>query len=416
MSKQHKESHVFRRGSVKQIEGGITAVAGIRAAGLHAGIKAADAKDVALIVTDTPATAAGVFTKNSVTAAPVLVCREHLSDGYAQAVIVNSGNANACTGEIGMANARQMATATAEQLGIDANLVLVSSTGVIGQQLPMDKIENGIQAAASALSTEGGADAAEAIMTTDTHPKSVAVEIEIGGTPVRIGGIAKGSGMIAPNMATMLSYLTTDARINAETLQTALNRVADDTYNLLTVDTDRSTNDTVLILATGHADNTDIITAEEEAYEAFCEGLQFVCTELVKMLARDGEGATKLVEVIVKHAKNRDDAEKAARAVAESPLVKTAVFANDANWGRIMMAIGKSGAEFDPYQVDVWLADYRLVKNGMDAGYDEDKATALFAQDPVRITIDLRAGDTEITMWTCDYSYDYIRINADYRT
>ena len=401
---------------MKQIDGGITAVPGIRAAGLHAGIKAADAKDVALIVTDTPATAAGVFTKNSVTAAPVLVCREHLSDGTAQAVIVNSGNANACTGEVGMANARRMAAVTAEQLGIDANLVLVSSTGVIGQQLPMVTIESGIQAAAHALSTEGGADAAEAIMTTDTHPKSVAVEIEIGDTPVRIGGIAKGSGMIAPNMATMLSYLTTDARINAETLQAALNRVVDDTYNLLTVDTDRSTNDTVLILATGHAANAEIVTANGENYEAFCDGLQCVCTELVKMLARDGEGATKLVEVIVKHAQNRDDAEKAARAVAESPLVKTAVFANDANWGRIMMAIGKSGAEFDPYQVDVWLADYRLVKNGMDAGYDEDKATALFAQDPVRITIDLRAGDTEITMWTCDYSYDYIRINADYRT
>lgn len=401
---------------MKQIEGGITAVSGVRAAGVHAGIKAAEAKDVALIVTDTPATAAGVFTKNSVTAAPVIVCREHLNDGQAQAVIVNSGNANACTGEVGMANARRMAAATAEQLGIDANLVCVSSTGVIGQQLPMDKIENGIRAAARALNTEGGSDAAEAIMTTDTHPKSVAVEIEISGTPVRIGGIAKGSGMIAPNMATMLSYLTTDAKISAETLQAALNRVVDATYNLLTVDTDRSTNDTVLILATGHADTTEIVAVDGEDYEAFCEGLLFVCTELVKMLARDGEGATKLVEVVVKHAKNRDDAEKAARAVAESPLVKTAVFANDANWGRIMMAIGKSGAEFDPYQVDVYLADYQLVKAGMDSGYDEDKATALFAQDPVRITIDLCAGDTEITMWTCDYSYDYIRINADYRT
>ncbi|MDE0326695.1 MAG: bifunctional glutamate N-acetyltransferase/amino-acid acetyltransferase ArgJ [Candidatus Poribacteria bacterium] len=401
---------------MKQIDGGITAVSGIRASGIHAGIKAADAKDVALIVTDTPATAAGVFTKNSVTAAPVLVCREHLSDGRAQAVIVNSGNANACTGEVGMANARRMAAATAEQLGIDANLVLVSSTGVIGQQLPMDKIESGIQATASTLSTEGGADAAEGIMTTDTHPKSVAVEVEVDGVPVKIGGIAKGSGMIAPNMATMLSYLTTDARISAETLQTALNRVVDDTYNLLTVDTDRSTNDTVLILATGVAGNANIVATDGEDYEAFCEGLQFVCTELVKMLARDGEGATKLVEVVVKHAKNRSDAESAARAVAESPLVKTAVFANDANWGRIMMAIGKSGAEFDPYQVDVYLADYQLVKNGMDAGYDEDTATALFAQDPVRITIDLAAGDTEITMWTCDYSYDYIRINADYRT
>ena len=401
---------------MKQIEGGITAVSGVRAAGVHAGIKATEIKDIALIVTDTPATAAGVFTKNSVTAAPVIVCREHLSNGRAQAVIVNSGNANACTGKVGMANARRMAAATAEQLGIDADLVLVSSTGVIGQQLPMDKIESGIQAAASALSSEADADAAEAIMTTDTHPKSVAVEIEIGDTPVRIGGIAKGSGMIAPNMATMLSYLTTDAKINAETLQAALNRVVDDTYNLLTVDTDRSTNDTVLILATGHADHTEIAAAEGKDYEAFCEGLLCVCTELVKMLARDGEGATKLIEVVVKRANNRDDAEKAARAVAESPLVKTAVFANDANWGRIMMAIGKSGAAFDPYQVDVWLADYQLVKDGMDAGYDEAKATALFAQDPVRITIDLRAGDTAVTMWTCDYSYDYIRINADYRT
>ena len=402
---------------MKQIDGGITAVSGIRAAGVHAGIKkAAETKDVALIVTDAPATAAGVFTKNSVTAAPVWVCREHLTDGRAQAVIVNSGNANACTGEVGMANAQRMTAATAEQLGIDADLVLVSSTGVIGQQLPMDKIENGIQAAANALSTEGGADAAEAIMTTDTYPKSVAVEIKIDGVPVRVGGIAKGSGMIAPNMATMLSYLTTDAKINAETLQAALNRVVDDTYNLLTVDTDRSTNDTVLILATGRAGNAEIVTADGDNYEAFCEGLLFVCTELVKMLARDGEGATKLVEVVVKHARNRDDAEKAARAVAESPLVKTAVFANDANWGRIMMAIGKSGAAFDPYQVGVWLADYQLVKDGMDAGYDEDKATALFSQDPVRITIDLRAGDAAVTMWTCDYSYDYIRINADYRT
>lgn len=401
---------------MKQIDGGITAVPCIQAAGIHAGIKKAELKDLALIVTDVPATAAGVFTKNSVTAAPVLVCRQHLSDPVAQAIIINSGNANACTGELGMSNAQRMATATAGQLGIDKNLVLVSSTGVIGQQLPMEKIENGIQIAANALSTDGGDDAAEAIMTTDTHPKSAAVEIEIEGKPIRIGGIAKGSGMIAPNMATMLSYLTTDANINSETLQSALTRVVDNTYNLLTVDTDRSTNDTVIILATGGAENAKIVKPDGEDYEVFCEGLQFVSTELVKMLARDGEGATKLVEVIVKHAKNRSDAEKAARAVAESPLVKTAVFANDANWGRIMMAIGKSGAEFDPYQVDVLLADYALVKNGMDAGYDEEKATQLFDHDPVRITIDLRAGDAEITMWTCDYSYDYIRINADYRT
>ena len=401
---------------MKKIDGGITAVSGVRAAGVHAGLKKSGKKDMALIVTDAPAVAAGVFTKNSVTAAPVQVCRQHLADATAQAIIVNSGNANACTGELGMANAQRMAALTAERLGLSAERVLVSSTGVIGQQLPMDTIANGIQLAADALSTEGGGDTAEAIMTTDTHPKSVAAEAEIAGTPVKIGGIAKGSGMIAPNMATMLSFLTTDACITGETLQSALTRVVDDTYNLLTVDTDQSTNDTVLLLATGKAGNPEINETDCENYEAFCEGLQFVCTELTKMLARDGEGATKLVEVVVTNAMNRADAEKAARAVAESPLVKTAVFANDANWGRIMMAIGKSGAEFHPYQVDVWLGDYQLVKDGMDAGFDEEKATELFAQDPVRITIDLRAGDAEITMWTCDYSYDYIRINADYRT
>ena len=401
---------------MKKIDGGITAVSGVRAAGVHAGLKKSEKKDVALIVTDTPAVAAGVFTKNSVTAAPVQVCRQHLADATAQAIIVNSGNANACTGELGMANAQQMAAITAERLGLAANQVLVSSTGVIGQQLPMDVIANGIQLAADALSTEGGDDAAEAIMTTDTHAKSVAVAVEIDGTPVRIGGIAKGSGMIAPNMATMLSFLTTDACITGETLQSALTRVVDDTYNLLTIDTDMSTNDTVLLLATAKAGNPDIAETAGENYDAFCAGLQFVCTELTKMLARDGEGATKLVEVVVKRAKDRGDAEKAARAVAESPLVKTAIFANDANWGRIMMAIGKSGAAFHPYQVDVWLGDYQLVKDGMDAGFDEEKATELFAQDPVRITIDLRAGDAAITMWTCDYSYDYIRINADYRT
>ena len=277
-----------------------------------------------------------------------------------------------------MANARRMASATAEQLDIDAELVLVSSTGVIGQQLPMDKIESGIRTATDALSTEGGSDAAEAIMTTDTHPKSIAIEVEIDGAPVRIGGIAKGSGMIAPNMATMLSYLTTDAKINAETLQTALNRVVDDTYNLLTVDTDRSTNDTVLILATGHAGNADIVEANGENYDVFCEGLQFVCTELVKMLARDGEGATKLVEVVITHAKNREGRGKSsARCCLNHRLSRRLFLRTMPIGGRIMMAIGKSGADFDPYQVNVWLADYQLVKNGMDAGYDEDQATRL---------------------------------------
>lgn len=401
---------------MKQIDGGITAVKGIQAAGIHAGIKKTETKDIALIYTEKPAIAAGVFTKNSVTAAPVLVSSHHLKKPTAQAIVINSGNANACTGEIGLENAYRMTTIVAACMGIDKELVLVSSTGVIGQQLPMDKIEKGIHSVVDSLHSDGGGDAAEAIMTTDTHPKSVAIETKIGGKPVRIGGIAKGSGMLAPNMATMLSYLTTDARIDSNSLQSALNTIVDNTYNLLTVDTDRSTNDTVIILATGNAEHSEIVQNNGEDYKAFCEGLQFVCTELVKMLARDGEGATKLVEVVVEHAKNREDAEKAARAVAESPLVKTAVFANDANWGRIMMAIGKSGAEFDPYKVNVLLNNYPLVQNGMDAGYDEEKATQLFDNDTVRITIDLQAGSADITMWTCDYSYDYIRINADYRT
>ncbi len=401
---------------MKQIDGGITAVKSIQAAGIHAGIKKSKQKDLALIYTEKPAIAAGVFTKNSVTAAPVLVSRQHLQKPTAQAIVINSGNANACTGETGLENALRMTSITAECLGIDKEQVLVSSTGVIGQQLPMNKIEKGIQTAAKSLNSDGGGDAAEAIITTDTYPKSVAIETTIGGKPIRIGGIAKGSGMVAPNMATMLSYLTTDVCIDSKSLQSALNTVVDNTYNLLTVDTDQSTNDTVIILATGNAEHSDIIENKGEDYQTFCNGLQFVCTELVRLLARDGEGATKLVEVVVKQAKNRDDAEKAARAVAESPLVKTAIFANDANWGRIMMAIGKSGAEFDPYKVNVLLGDYLLVQNGMDAGYDEDKATQLFDNDPVQINIDLNAGNASITMWTCDYSYDYIRINADYRT
>ena len=401
---------------MKQIDGGITAVQGIQAVGIHAGIKKNNLKDLALIVSDEPAVAAGVFTKNSVTAAPVILCRKHLSDPAIQAIVINSGNANACTGDEGMRNAQNMARLTAEHFGIPTEHVLVSSTGVIGQQLPMDVIQSGIQESVKQLSAAGGAAAAEAIMTTDTHPKSVAVEIVIEGKPVRIGGIAKGSGMIAPNMATMLSYLTTDVCITSDTLQTALTQVVDESYNLLTVDTDRSTNDTVILLSTSKAENRVIRQPDGTNYGSFYEGLRQVSIELVKMLARDGEGATKLVEVVIQNAKNRDDAEKAARAVAESPLVKTAVFANDANWGRIMMAIGKSGAEFDPYKVDVMLHDYVLVRNGMDAGYDEDKATKLFDNDPVRIIIDLHEGDSNITMWTCDYSYDYIRINADYRT
>ena len=401
---------------MKQIKGGITAVPGIRAAGVHAGLKPDNQKDVALIAADVPAVAAGVFTKNRVCAPVVLACREHLSDHTAQAIVVNSKNANACTGEVGLANARRMTSLAGEVLGIDPNLVLVASTGVIGEQLPMDKIDHGIRLAAETLRLDGGHDAALAIMTTDTVPKELAVEIEIAGKKVRIGGMTKGAGMIAPNLATMLAFLTTDVNIVAELLQTALRESVAKSFNRMTVDSDSSTNDTVLILATGSAENPIISEVGSEDYDAFREGLDFACIALAKMIARDGEGATKLVEVNVKGAKNEVEGEMVARAIAESPLVKTAVFGADANWGRIMMAIGKSEAEFDPYQVDVWLGGYQLVKDGMDAGFDEETATNLFSKDTVTISVDLNAGDAEVTMWTCDYSYDYIRINADYRT
>ncbi len=401
---------------MKLIGGGITAVPGIRASGAHGGLKSDNQRDVALIVADSPAVAAGVFTRNRVCAATVLLSREHLKDPVAQAIVVNSGNANACTGEQGLDNARKMAALVGEQLNLESKNVLVSSTGVIGVQLPMDAIRKGIERAADTLREDGGYDAAQAIMTTDTVPKEIAVEIEVGGEKVKIGGMTKGSGMIAPNMATMLAFLAADVNIAAAPLQEALRKSVNKSFNRVTVDTDRSTNDTVQILATGSARNSEITEASGDDFDAFYTALEFVCIELAKKIARDGEGATKMIEVVVKNAKTEAEAELAARATAESPLVKTAVFGKDANWGRIMMAVGKSEAQFDPYQVDVWLGDYQLVKAGMDSGFDEEKATQLFSEDTVVITIDLAAGDAEATMWTCDYSYDYIKINADYRT
>ena len=401
---------------MKQISGGITAVPGIRASGVHGGLKSDNQKDVALIVADSPAVAAGVFTRNRVCAATVLLSREHLKDPVAQAIVVNSGNANACTGEQGLDNARKMAALVGEQLNLESKNVLVSSTGVIGVQLPMDAIRKGIERAADTLREDGGHDAAQAIMTTDTVPKEIAVEIEVGGEKVKIGGMTKGSGMIAPNMATMLAFLAADVNIAAAPLQEALRKSVNKSFNRVTVDTDSSTNDTVQILATGSARNSEITEASGDDFDAFYTALEFVCIELAKKIARDGEGATKMIEVVVKNAKSEAEAELAARATAESPLVKTAVFGKDANWGRIMMAVGKSEAQFDPYQVDVWLGNYQLVKAGMDSGFDEEKATQLFSEDTVVITIDLAAGDAESTMWTCDYSYDYIKINADYRT
>ena len=410
---------------MKQIDGSITAVSGVKAAGVQAGIKSKDKREVALIIAENPVAAAGVFTINRSKAAPVYVCQEHLKDGMSQAIVVNSGNANACTGEGGMADAYKMAKITADELGIDEKLVLVASTGVIGKRLPMDKIEAAIKLAAKSLNPNGGHDAALAIMTTDLVPKEIAVEIEVAGHPVKIGGITKGSGMIRPHMATMLAFLTTDVNITSELLQTALRNSVDKSFNMMTVDGDMSTNDTALILATGTAGNPQITTMDSansnarlrlSAYHQFCAGLDYVTLELAKMIARDGEGATKLIKVVVKGAQNFEDAQKAARAVAESNLVKTAIFGMDANWGRIVCALGYSGAEFELSNVDVWMNDLQLVKSGMDAGFSEEKAKEVFKLDELSIISDLHAGDAEATIWTCDFSYDYVKINAAYRT
>jgi len=410
---------------MKQIDGSVTAVPGIKASGVQAGIKIKDKKEVALIVAEKPVAAAGVFTINRAKAAPIYVCQEHLKDGIAQAIVANSGNANACTGEGGMVDAYNMAKITADELGIDEKLVLVASTGVIGKRLPMDKIEAAIKLAAKSLSSDGGHDAALAIMTTDLAPKEIAVEIEVasspfgkggqGEFPVKIGGVAKGSGMIRPHLATMLAFLTTDVNIAPELLQTALRDAVDKSFNMMTVDGDMSTNDTVLILATGMAGNPKI-TAKNSAYHQFCAGLDYVTLELAKMIAKDGEGATKLIKVVVKGAKNFEDAEKAARAVAESNLVKTAIFGMDANWGRIVCALGYSGAEFELSDVDVWMNDLQLVKAGVDAGFSEERAKEIFKLDELSIISDLHAGDAEATIWTCDFSCDYVKINAAYRT
>jgi len=400
---------------MKQIHGGITVVPKIKAAGISAGIKKDGVKDMALIVADKPAVAAGTFSTNRSRGAPTYVSQENLQEPVGQAIIVNSENANACTGEQGFKDARRMVEATASALNIDPSLVFVASTGVIGQPLPMDKVEQGIEKISKLVSYDGGDDAAEAIMTTDSAPKKSAVEIEIGSVPVKIGGIAKGAGMIHPNMATMLSFIATDVDITPELLQMALRGAVKRSFNSITVDGDTSTNDTVLILATGDAGNPKI-DKQNEYYDAFVEGLNFVTLELAKMIAKDGEGATKLIKVLVKGAKNYEDADKAARAIANSLLVKTAIFGRDANWGRIVCAIGYSGAEFDLNDMSVWVNELQLVKNGVDAGFSEEKAFEILGQDEITIKSDLGASDAEATVWTCDLSDEYVKINATYRS
>jgi glutamate N-acetyltransferase / amino-acid N-acetyltransferase len=398
----------------QQIPGSVCAPLGFRAAGVAAGIKASGNLDVALIVSDELASAAGVLTTNRVRAAPVLVTQEHIRSGQARAIAVNAGGANACTGEVGLRNAYRMAGLTAELLGASPAQVLIASTGVIGHPLPMDRLEQGLRQAAAGLSREGAAQAARAIMTTDTRPKEVAVEVVTEGKSFRIGGICKGSGMIAPNMATMLAFVTTDAEVWPEVLQASLRGAAERTFNCVTVDGDCSTNDTLIILANG-ASGVRVIP-QSPAYAAFSEGLLHVCTHLAKELARDGEGATKLIQIQIRGARSQAQARQVGKTIANSPLVKTALFGNDPNWGRILCAAGYSGVAIDPARLALTLCGYALVREGEPVPYEKSAVIRAMNAPEVLVELDLGQGRHSAAVWTCDLSYDYVRINAEYTT
>lgn len=401
---------------MKIIDGSVTAPQGFLAQGVEAVIKKADKKDVAIIYSTHPASAAGMFTTNMVRAACVDIDRAHLESGSAQAIVANSGNANACTGQPGWDDTIEMARLTGQLLGIDPHDVLVASTGVIGVAMPMDRIEQGIRSAAASLSRQGANNAAQAIMTTDLVSKEIAVETEIGGRPVRIGAMAKGSGMIHPNMATMLSFITTDAAVGSQCLHQMLAASTRQSFNMISVDRDTSTNDMVLILANGLAGNECVDSPSSAAGKVFQEALDFVCISLAKMIARDGEGATRLIEVQVINADSQATARTIARSITASNLTKAAVFGEDANWGRILAAAGYSGAQFDPGRVDIFLGSLQMAANGMGLEFDEDRARQELHQDPVIIRVDMKAGQERATAWGCDLTYDYVRINAAYRT
>ena len=407
---------------MKKIEGGATAAKGFQAASCAAGIKKNGTPDMAMLYSTAPCTAAGTFTTNIVKAAPVLWDRDIVqSGGTAQAVVINSGVANACTGQEGYESCRKTAQAAAESLQIWEDAVFVASTGVIGQQIPTDKIVSGVKQMAPKLAEglESGAAAARAIMTTDTVPKETAVTVEIGGKTVTVGGMCKGSGMIHPNMCTMLCFVTTDAAIAKDMLQRALSDIVQDTFNMVSVDGDTSTNDTVLLMANGLAGNTEI-SSEDTNYEIFYGALKEVCTVLAKKIAADGEGATKLFETKVVHAESKEQAVILSKAVITSNLTKAAIFGADANWGRILCAMGYSGAAFDPDLVDLRFeseaGSIGIMENGTALPYSEEEATKILSGREVRALVDLHQGEEEAVAWGCDLTYDYVKINADYRS
>lgn len=407
---------------MKVIDGGVTAAKGFEAAGAEAAIKYQNRKDMAMVYSKVPCKAAGTFTTNVVKAAPVLWDRDIVTNSeYAQAVVVNAGIANACTGKQGLDYCRREAEVTGRLLGIPAEAVLVGSTGVIGMQLPMDRIEAGIAKLVEAKSDtlEAGHTAACSIMTTDTISKEIAVSFELDGKEITVGGMSKGSGMIHPNMCTMLAYITTDMAISKELLQEALSTSVADTFNMITVDGDTSTNDTCLVMANGMAGNTEV-TQKGEAYDRFFEALNYVCTYLAKKMAGDGEGATKLFEAKVVNARSKEDARTLSRAIVGSNLSKAAIYGCDANFGRFLCAMGYSGAQFDQNDVELFFESengrLQVFDHGTPIVFDEEKALQIMKADAVTVYVDMHEGEAEATAWGCDLTYDYVKINADYRS
>ena len=400
--------------------GTITDVKGFKAAGITAGLKKSGKKDLALIYSEYKAVSAAVFTKNLVKAAPILVDMENIKSENTQAIIVNSGNANACTGEDGYKNAKKMTEIIAEKLNLHPTEVLVESTGIIGVQMDMEKVASGLEKIVPELSEEGGHNAGEAIMTTDTFPKNLAVKIEIGGKEVTIAGIAKGSGMIHPDMATMLAFLVTDISIDKKLLQKVFSKSTDDSYNMVSVDGDTSTNDMAGILANGAAGNAKITDENSEEFKIFKEALNFVNKELAKSIAKDGEGATKLIEVTTKNARTMEDAKKVSKSVITSSLFKAAVFGSDANWGRILCAVGYSGAELIVDKIEIFIKGedkiIQVAKNGMGIDFGEEEVEKILKEEKVGVIVNLNDGNYDATAWGCDLTYDYVKINADYRT
>ena len=397
-------------------DGNVCAPRGFRAAGALGGIKAESTKlDVALVASDRIASAAAVYTTNRVQAAPLHLCREYLQDGKAHAVVLNSGNANACTGEQGLDNARAMSVQVGQGLGVRSEDVLVCSTGVIGVQLDMDAVQKGIAGVLSCLQDDGGDDAAVAIMTTDTKPKTSALSLKIGDETVHVGGMSKGSGMIAPNMATMLGVITTDANVPPDLLREILSLAVKRSFNCITVDGDMSTNDTVIALANGAAGGPPL-EPDTSSSAALAEAIEMVCRDLARQIARDGEGATKLVSIEVVGAASEDEARQVGLSVANSNLVKTAVFGRDPNWGRILCAMGYAGVPMDPQNVAVYLCDTQIYGSGSGLPFDHKALVEAMSAVEIPIVIDLASGTARAEIFTCDLSYDYVRINAEYTT